>query len=727
MSSPLNSTEFVTNTEAALRASEALKSAILETALDAIVTIDHEGHILDFNPAAAQMFGYSREEALGQEMAALIIPPHLRERHRHGLGRAVASGQDTIVGQRIEISAVRKGGEEFPVELAITRIRVQGPPIFTGHIRDISARKEGELRRATQLAVTRVLAEATTLTEAAPQILRAVCESLRWDLGTIWQLEGEVLRCVDVWSARDKRFTRFEQASRQYTFALGVGLPGRTWATGQLQWIPDVTRDRNFPRGSLAASADLHAAFAFPIRLGEHILGVIEFFSREIRQPHPDVLEMFSGIGGQIGQFIERKRAETAVRQLNADLERRVAEATRGLRESQERFSKAFRASPVLMSIARMSDGIFVEVNEAFLQSAGWTRAEVIGHTSAELDIWADLEHRSAFLSELQKKGFARNREAVLRSKDGRRQTMLVSAELIEIDGQPHILAVSLNIDARKQAEEDMRRALEQEKELSQLKTNFVTLVSHEFRTPLGVIMSAADILQSYFERLSPERRSIHLQDIHDASRRMGELMDEVLLLARVDSGRMECRPMAMDLGAFCKRLAEEVRSSMDSACEIAIKAGSLPAETFGDESLLRHIFINLLSNAVKYSAKNGTVEFHVERKGKTTVFTVRDRGIGIPKADLDHLFETFRRGANVGERPGTGLGLVIVKRCVQLHGGDIEVQSEEGAGTTVTVTLPLFAEQKITDVKPRATPKTKPGARPKRSSRVRASKKSKP
>src|SRR5215212_7009160 len=134
MSSPSNSTEFVTRTEAALRASEALKSAILETAIDAIVTIDHRGRVLDFNPAAAQMFGYSREEAMGQEMAELIIPPHLRERHRHGLSRAVASGQDTIVGQRIEISAVRKSGEEFPVELAITRIRVNGPPIFTGHI-----------------------------------------------------------------------------------------------------------------------------------------------------------------------------------------------------------------------------------------------------------------------------------------------------------------------------------------------------------------------------------------------------------------------------------------------------------------------------------------------------------------------------------------------------------------------------------------------------------------
>ena len=156
--------------------------------------------------------------------------------------------------------------------------------------------------------------------------------------------------------------------------------------------------DANFPRARLAECAGLHGAFAFPIHLGEHVLGVIEFFSREIRQPNQEVLEMFSAIGGQIGQFIERKRAEYAIRQLNTDLERRVAEATRGLRESQERFSKAFRASPVCISIERQSDGRFVEVNGAFLQASGYSRENVIGRNSAELGIWSNLEDRGAFL-----------------------------------------------------------------------------------------------------------------------------------------------------------------------------------------------------------------------------------------------------------------------------------------------------------------------------------------
>lgn len=817
MALALNNTETVSRAEAALRASEALKTAILATALDAIVTIDPLGKILDFNPAAEKMFGYSREEAVGHEMAELIIPPQLRERHRRGLERAVASGEDTIVGRRIEISAVRRNGEEFPVELAITRITVNGSTIFTGHIRDITerrwaeselresqkllasithniadgifrrmgdgdlvfvndaflkmsgyssleeirglaperhyatpsrraelvallerdghfgqqeveflrkdgtkfwglvsgnavldpstgkilysdaaitditSRKQEELRRAAQLAVTRVLADAPSLPQAAPQILQSVCIGLSWDVGTIWQIDSGLLHCVDVWHAGDTKFHRFEQSTRKMTFKPGIGLPGRVWSTGEPQWIPDVVRDSNFPRSSIAAEAELHGAFAFPIRLGGEVLGIIEFFSREIREPNADVLAMFTAIGSQIGQFIERKRAEAALRQLNVDLERRVAEATRDLRESQEQFSKAFRASPVFMSIARLSDGKFVEMNEAFLQAGGWTREEVIGRTSAELRIWPGTEEREAFLSELQRKGYVHGRELPFRSSKGVIQTFLVSAELIDIGGQPHILAVSLNIDARKQAEEDMRRALEHERELSRLKTNFVTLVSHEFRTPLGIIMSAAEILQKYFDRLAPDRRGEHLQDIHDASRRMADLMNEVLLLARVEAGRMECKPLELDLHDFCHRIVDETLSATSNICPIAFRGKELTETASADESVLRHIFTNLLSNAVKYSNPGTGVDFTVERSGSDALFTVRDRGIGIPEESLAELFQSFRRGSNVGARPGTGLGLVIVKHCVELHGGKIEIQSKVAEGTTVTVRLPVF------------------------------------
>jgi len=270
---------------------------------------------------------------------------------------------------------------------------------------------------------------------------------------------------------------------------------------------------------------------------------------------------------------------------------------------------------------------------------------------------------------------------------------------------------VGLNITVRKQAEEDMRRALEQEKELSRLKTNFVTLVSHEFRTPLGIIMSAADILKNYFDRLPPERRGVHLQDIHDASRRMGELMDEVLLLARVEAGRMECKPSPLDLREFCRHVAADVRSSTADACPINVSARNVTVGAAADESLLRHIFTNLLNNAVKYSEPGTTVDFSADRAGHEAVFVVRDKGVGIPEADQSRLFLTFHRGANVGERPGTGLGLVIVRRCVELHSGTVDLESKEGKGTVVTVRLPLFAGRKAGA--PSKKPAVRTGKRP--------------
>src|SRR5262249_54574526 len=156
-------------------------------------------------------FGYTREEAIGREMAELIIPPQLRERHRAGLAEAVASGKDRIVGRRIEITAMRSNGEQFPVELAITRIATAGPPMFTGHIRDITAHKQRERRQAAQYAVARALAAAATLEEASSLIVRAVCESLNWDMGAIWHVDStkDVLCCAGVWHGITSRQEQF--------------------------------------------------------------------------------------------------------------------------------------------------------------------------------------------------------------------------------------------------------------------------------------------------------------------------------------------------------------------------------------------------------------------------------------------------------------------------------------------------------------------------------------
>lgn len=252
----------------------------------------------------------------------------------------------------------------------------------------------------------------------------------------------------------------------------------------------------------------------------------------------------------------------------------------------------------------------------------------------------------------------------------------------------------NLNLDLEQRVAartEDLRKALSREKELGVLKSNFVSMVSHEFRTPLGIIMSATDVLTRYFDRLPQTKRERHLEMIVRSTKNLAGLIEEVLLLGRVEEGRLRFTPVPIDLDKLCRTLCDEIVSATNAACPITFTAGSSLEDAVSDEAVLRHVFSNLLSNAVKYSDPGTPVEFHADRRGSDAVFTVRDRGIGIPPEDQAQLFTSFMRGRNVGTRPGTGLGLVVVQRCVQLHGGSLAIESAPGHGTTAMVTLPVY------------------------------------
>lgn len=241
--------------------------------------------------------------------------------------------------------------------------------------------------------------------------------------------------------------------------------------------------------------------------------------------------------------------------------------------------------------------------------------------------------------------------------------------------------------------QQNLRKALDHERDLGELKSRFVTMVSHEFRTPLGIIMSAIELMRHYDERLPHDQRRELYEDIYTSTRLMGGLMEQVLVLGRVEAGKLGCRPVVLDLDQLAEKLTDESVSVTNRRCPIEWKSRGDLQGACVDEALFRHIFGNLITNAVKYSPEGSTVEFAARREGIDAIFTVRDHGIGIPADDKAKLFEAFHRCSNVGDIPGTGLGLVIVKRCVELHGGTLAVQSEVGQGTTFTVRLPLFLE----------------------------------
>jgi signal transduction histidine kinase len=274
----------------------------------------------------------------------------------------------------------------------------------------------------------------------------------------------------------------------------------------------------------------------------------------------------------------------------------------------------------------------------------------------------------------------------------------------VEIGGRPLIQAVIMDIAERKRAEAELHKSIAREKEVAEIKSSFVSMVSHEFRTPLGVIQSSAEILNDYFDRLELDERREQLRSIVKNTRRMADMMEEILALSRLDAGKMVFKPGPLNLGAFCRRVLDEVLSATNRQCGIELSLASIPSEARGDEGLLGHIFTNLLNNGVKYSEPGATIHFAVERDEREAVCIIRDRGIGILVDDQQKLFNTFQRGGNVGDRPGTGLGLVIVKRCVELHGGKIQIKSQPGEGTAViligtpahTPTMRLFRIERL-------------------------------
>lgn len=247
-------------------------------------------------------------------------------------------------------------------------------------------------------------------------------------------------------------------------------------------------------------------------------------------------------------------------------------------------------------------------------------------------------------------------------------------------------------------AQIEIRKALVRAEELSELKSRFISMASHEFRTPLSTILSSADLLEFHAGNWSAEKQREHIQRIQKAAVYMTSLLDGVIVLDQTDAGQLRFEPVPLDLLAFLQNLVADFQLNEQHNHAIVLQIHhqtinpvsepSIPACM--DETLLRQILSNLLSNALKYSPPGSTVRTTLICSENRALFQVHDAGIGIPVVDLPHLFEPFHRGENVGTIVGTGLGLTIVKQSVEAHRGQITISSEEGVGTTVTVSLPL-------------------------------------
>ena len=229
---------------------------------------------------------------------------------------------------------------------------------------------------------------------------------------------------------------------------------------------------------------------------------------------------------------------------------------------------------------------------------------------------------------------------------------------------------------------------LAKERELGDLKSRFISMASHEFRTPMSTILSSMELIERYNERLDAEKKSKLFNQVRSAIKHMTQLLNDVLIIGKIESGKMEFIPEPTDIALFCSEIIDEIGASIGSGHQLLFTCAN-PVQAEVDKKLFRQVVTNLLTNAIKYSAAGSEVQIEIVRKEEAFVFSISDRGIGIPEADQDKLFETFHRASNVGNISGTGLGMSIVKNAVELHKGQITFKSAAG-GTTFEVLIPL-------------------------------------
>ncbi|MBP5971602.1 PAS domain S-box protein [Brasilonema sp. CT11] len=372
--------------------------------------------------------------------------------------------------------------------------------------------------------------------------------------------------------------------------------------------------------------------------------------------------------------------------------ERKQAEVA--LLVSQERLQYLLSSSPgVIYSSKIESDYSITFMSANVIATLGYEAHKF----TADSSFWAshihseDLHQVFVALSKLLEQGHNSHEYRFLH-KNGTYRWMYDQAKLVRDDaGEPlEIVGYWLDITERKQLEEELKASLYKEKELNELKSRFVSMTSHEFRTPLSTILSSSELLEHYRHKWTEEKQLSHLHRIQTSVKRMTEMLNNVLVIGKVEAGKLDFKPVPFDLVEYCHYLVEELQLNVNNQHAINFSSQSDSMPCCMDEKLLGHILGNLLSNAIKYSPTGTTVRFSLTFDNALAVFVIQDQGIGIPLADLPHLFESFHRATNVGNIQGTGLGLAIVKNCVETHHGEITVKSEIGLGTLFTVTLPL-------------------------------------
>jgi PAS domain S-box-containing protein len=666
--------------EFALRDNEERLRNIINNSNEVILTLSMNGTITFISDNWHKFLGYQPAYGIGKQFIEFVHPddvPRLSESFAQGVRGELESGD---IEYRVRHSDGSWRWHNASVSLVRTPsgTQVGSPSHIVAIARDSTDRRQIEerLRRSEES-----LAEAQRLAHLG----NWYCE-----------LATNMLQCSD-------------EMCRICTLPVGVPIHAKDFAEIV---HPD---DRQLMRQLLNYARDNNTQERFEMRIVRPNDGVIRWLdtrTKAITDDNGVVVALF----GTLWDVSDRKFAEEQIRALNLTLEERVGERTRQLEQMNVdllgEIRERMRTEQTLQARERLlqlvfdtvgvglsltdSNGVYRRVNQVYLRITGYEAHEIEFKSVAVVyppdSVQAGLKmYRSLFEQNLREQ----SGELQLLRKDGTVVEIAFTTSLFkDSNGEDLAITTIADISLRKHAEDEIRRALEQERELNALKTRFVVMVSHEFRTPLTTIQASAELLERNRERWSPEKQGEYLRDIGQSVDTMTHLLEDILAFGKGEARRIEFNPQPTDILAFLESILNGFRVLPEYANRVNMQvvSRSLPHVSI-DVKLLRQILTNLLTNALKYSADDMLVRCSVEyRYGAALpelVFCVKDVGIGMSEDDQKHLFEPFYRAGNVGSRSGTGLGLAIVKQAVDIHGGTIRCVSQVNVGTEFEIIIP--------------------------------------
>lgn len=687
--------------EQRLRESEARYKSLIDC-LPNMLLIHRNGRFLFANDILLKTVNLTASEILGRNVLDFIAP------HHHDL--ALTNMKRRMKGEKVEEYELELNcnGIVKHVNLSSENIMLEDGAAVLVALSDVTERKKLEIENQRRYEVQNVINSILKLSQKELTINNILNQSFQLILTLKW-LSLDDKGCIFLFNENTKELEMISQNNldgkiieKCKNVSLNQCLCGKAAATGQIQFADCLTHNHEVRYEGIVQ----HGNYCVPITLAEKTLGVINLYLKENHVENSFEKESLLSIANIIAGVIAQKNSETELANTMMNLEVKVDERTieLGRRNTdllakiaeveQGRLELKISEEKLQITVEQAVDAIFmgdpkgnfIDVNSRACNLSGYTKGELLRMNMNQL-FSDEVRGKIPLRYDLLNKGEIVIKERLLTRKDG----TLVSVEM-KTKKMPDgtYQAFMSDISKRKEAEKDMEAALRKEKELNLLKLRFISVLSHEFKTPLAGMQTSIELLERYGHKWDEVKRKEYFEQIYGSIRYTNSLLEDVSTYGKQESGNMKVTIKRFSFIKVMNSILHDVSSSFGDSVPVHVDMPKDFDIIETDESMMQHILGNIVSNAVKYSNQRNCVEVKISIIDEILHLIVKDFGIGIPEKDLEHIFEPFHRATNVDTIKGTGLGLSVVKNYVDCVRGEISIESTVDVGTTVFVKIPL-------------------------------------